>query len=523
MTEASLWSGGTIFTGRHYAEALLVEEGRVVLAGTLDEARRCAPTGTERRDLGGALIIPGLVDAHLHLSDLARAREGLDLSGAASIEELRDRVHRWATDHPSGPIVGRGWDPERFRERRWPTVRDLDPVADGRIMTLHHASGHAALLSSASLAEAGVWSLQGPGEIDRCIGRFPDGTPNGLLYEEALRSIPTPMREGVPPPPEAIERTLEELAAFGLTAVGAMSMGPEEVATLQTLATGDRLPIAVRGYVRLSEFAYLPSGALDAHDGRFSIIGVKAYLDGAFGPRTAWVGEPYADDPANTGVAVGEESQIAEALGPPGEQGLAPALHAIGDRAIDRAARLLRGWSKRDGPPPRIEHASLTLPPMVRSLEEARPTLVVQPGFVWSDSWLPERLGAERCRWAYPFRTLIDHGLTLAGSSDAPYDPVDPWRGLRAATDRRDGESRSANPDPAEGLSPEEAVGLYTVHAAAAIGEPTRGRLEPDTAADFLVLAVRELAGAIALGRAAVSEVWVGGRRPALRSAGIRG
>jgi predicted amidohydrolase YtcJ len=150
---------------------------------------------------------------------------------------------------------------------------------------------------------------------------------------------------------------------------------------------------------------------------------------------------------------------------------------------------------------------------VLSTLASVRPALVVQPGFVWSDSWLPERLGADRGRWAYAFRTLTDLGHRLVGSSDAPYDPPDPWRGLRAATERRDELGRSANPDPREALTVEEAVRLYGVNAGEALGEPTLGTLEVGNRADLIVVEARGLGDAIRAGATAVRETWVGGVR----------
>jgi hypothetical protein len=137
----------------------------------------------------------------------------------------------------------------------------------------------------------------------------------------------------------------------------------------------------------------------------------------------------------------------------------------------------------------------------------------VQPGFLWSDFWLPARLGVDRTRWAYGFRTLIDHGHLLSGSSDAPIDPPDPWRGVRAAVERRDELGRSANPDPREALAVEEALRLYGENAGAVLGERFLGTLEVGSAADLLVLEARSLGEAIRQGASGVQETWVAGVR----------
>ncbi len=516
MTGATLWLDGTVFTGRRYVEALLVDDGTVVAAGDRASVVGQAPTGTERRSLAGALVVPGLVDAHLHVAELARSWEGLDLAGAPSLASLLDRVAAWGASHPAGPLVGRGLDPERFPDRRWPTSADLDRLDGDRPIVLVHASGHAAVVNSEALRSSGLASGSVPVRPE-FVGRFPDGAPNGVLYEEALGAVDRLRSAGAPVTPDALARTLARLPDLGIVAVGAMSLTLEEWRGLRDLAGERRVPITVRGYVRLALLDGVVPAELGREGDQVRLAGVKAFLDGAFGPRTAALETTYADDPTTAGQEVGADRELGDALDRAAERGLAPALHAIGDRAVARAARLLTGRFRAGGPPPRIEHASLTPPSGLRSLEASRATLVVQPGFVWSDAWLGARLGAARARWAYAFRTLRDRGLHLAGSSDAPYDAPDPWRGVRATVARRDPSGASANPDPREALPPEEALALYSSEGWAALGEEG-GTLEPGSRADLLVLAAPTLAAALGLAEHPVRETWIAGRRVFPRS-----
>jgi predicted amidohydrolase YtcJ len=512
MAEASLWSGGRVFTGRRYVEAILVEDGRVAFVGDRDAAQRQAPTGVEHRALAGRLIIPGLVDAHLHLSDLTRVREGFDLSSTRSLADLRGALRIWAAEHASGAIVGRGWDPERWSDRKWPSLRDVDPVVPDRPVVLHHASGHAALLNTIALEASGALA---PGAVadPAEIGRFPDGSPNGLLFEGALRRAASAASDRSAVGTEALERTFRALAAHGLTSIGAMSASPEEIRALRDLDGSGRLPLTVRAFVRLLEIPEFSPDELRGAGRRFAVVGAKSYLDGAFGTRTASLRAPYSDDPATSGMRVGDDRDLGERLADARARGLVLALHAIGDEAVARAVRLLRADASDRGNPGRIEHASLTPPDLIELLSEVGPTLVVQPGFVWSDGWLPDRLGPERCRWAYAFRSLLGRGLRLAGSSDAPYDPVDPWRGIAAAVERRDAAGGSANPDAREALSAEEALLLYTDRAASSLGLVGHGLLEPGAPADLVVLTTTDLNGALRPGVSPVGETWVAGRR----------
>jgi predicted amidohydrolase YtcJ len=512
MSEARLWTGGRVFTGRRYVEAVLVDQGAVVAAGTDTEVRRAAPTGSEVVPLGGRLVLPGLIDAHLHISDLARFREGLDLTEVQGPDDLERKVREWAAARPAGPIVGRGLDVDRSLGGRWPLCDDLDRIVDDRPVVLYQTSGHAAIVNSFVLSATEA-SWRDSEELRGRVGRNPDGTPSGLLYEEALRWV-APLVSATTTPEEVV-RTLRSLSSFGLTTVASMNVPPEDLNTLGTLAAEGRLPIRVRVYLRLLRISEIRAHELApaGPPGRFAVVGAKGFTDGAFGPRTAWLSQPYADASEGCGLAVESEEALASALATANALGLAPALHAIGDRAVVRAAQLLAPYVRRPGASARIEHVGLTPPPVLSVLEGVRPALVVQPGFVWSDYWLPERLGPERTRWAYAFRTLQDLGHRLVGSSDAPYDPADPWRGLRAATQRRDELGRSANPDPGQALAFEEAARLYGSNAGAAFGEPTLGSLEVGSPADLVVVEARNLREAVRSGAPAVRETWVDGVR----------
>ncbi|HXW67055.1 MAG TPA: amidohydrolase [Thermoplasmata archaeon] len=514
MTDATLFVGGRIFTGRRYCAALLVEEGEVVLAGTEAEARRAAAPGTEVVPLGGDLVVPGLIDAHLHVAEVTRAREGLDVREIGSAAALGEAIGRWASDHPNGPIEARGWDPERFPGGTWLDRRDLDQFAADRPLVLVHVSGHALVANSSALRAARI-DRATPDPPGGRIGRGSDGEPDGRLLEAAIPFFAS--RRPAPPAidPDALVRTLRSAAALGLTTVGAMNAAPEEAVALRRLAAEGRWPGRVRVYLdgrRWQEYFEDPGGP-SGPGGLFEVVGAKAFLDGAFGPRTAWLSAPYSDEPSTSGGAVASADTLRAWIREITARGLAPALHAIGDAAVALALDLLEGVTVRHLRRARIEHVSLTPPLLLPKLARARPAIVVQPGFVWSDAWLGRRLGRDRARWAYAFRTLSEQGHRLVGSSDAPYDSFDPWRGLRAAVQRTDPSGRSANPDPAEALDAEEALRLYTANAGAVFGEPRLGWLEAGSPADLVRVRAPSLDAAISTGAPVVRETWIAGTR----------
>lgn len=503
MTDSVLFVGGRVFTGRRWADALLIENGQVVAVGAEASVRANAATGTERVDLGGGLVIPGLADAHLHLGELARSRYAVDAATSSSVAELARSLTEWTEAHPHGPVVGVGLDPGRLAERRWPTVRELDAIVPDRPLALYHASGHAAIVNTTAR------ELLPPAPRP---GRRP--VPPGVLVEEELEALRPVTAEAQPLTPEAIETTARGLAGFGLTSVGTMNAGASEIAGLRDLDRAGRLPIRVRAYPPLQWAVDVGPTFAPESSGRFGIAGVKAFLDGAFGPRTASLEEPYADDATNRGIDRGDDRDLAAALNVARELGLTPALHAIGDRAVARAVRILSGLTG-GGTLARIEHAGLTPPSLFEPLRRSGAYLVVQPGFVRSDVWLGERLGPSRARWAYAFRSLHDFGVPLAGSSDAPYDNPDPWRGLGAALHRRDELGRSANPSPDQAIPEGEALALYITGAHRALGERHEGELEPSAPADLVVLSGPRLGDAVRDGARTVRQTWVAGRRVA--------
>ncbi|MCI4373613.1 MAG: amidohydrolase family protein, partial [Thermoplasmata archaeon] len=327
-----------------------------------------------------------------------------------------------------------------------------------------------------------------------------------------------------PPEADAIGRTLRSFASFGITTVGTMNADPEELDVLTELSRSGALAVRVRAYLRFSRYADTTlQGPFDTSDrALLSVVGTKSFADGAFGPRTAWLSHPYSDRPGNSGDLTLTPEGLLEVVDRTRAAGLVPAIHAIGDRALGAALHALDRVG--GGPSPaRVEHAALVPPEQRPMLDRVRPALVVQPGFVWSDAWLPARLGPERVRYAYPFRTLLEAGHMLVGSSDAPYDPVDPWRGLAASVHRTDAAGRSANPDPRENLSAEQAFQLYTWNGGRGFGEADLGTLEVGARADLVILEAPDLGLAIGRGHSCVRACWRGGERTYDREGTVEG
>lgn len=492
--EPHLWLGGRIFTGQRWVEAILAENGTVVAAGSDAAVRRQAATGTGVTALDGRVAIPGLIDAHMHWLTSVVAAAGPRLADCRSVASLQDRVREALHAEPAGPIVGWGWDHERFDSPHYPTRRDLDALGTDRPVVLYRVCEHVAVVNGPALDDLGIDRSTADPPGGR-IGRDPDGVPNGLLFDRALAGLRRfsvsifDRRRG-----EAAS-VLAGAARTGLTTLGAMSVGPEEVDRARTDSLRAPLPVRLRFYL-LGEFASSLSrfDAIRRTDD-IRLSGLKLALDGALGPRTAWLSAPYDDRPEDRGLEVATEEEVTALVRAAQESGLGAALHAIGDRALHRALDVFERIPL--GERARVEHASVVPPSALERLRRVRPNLVVQPRFVESDRWIADRLGPLRVGWAYPFRALLDLGLVVAGSSDAPIEPLDPWTGLRAAHTLR-------------GLTVEESLRLYTVAGGAALGEPTLGQLEAGSPADLVILRTPDPARALELVQP-VASTWRSG------------
>ncbi len=507
-TEATAFLGGRLVGGGG-ADSLLVEGDRVVAMGSRSRILRSSPVGAARIELGGRCLLPGLIDAHVHLRESVLAASGIDLRGVRRSTEIEDRLLRYAELHPSGPLVGSGWDDTLLAPGERPDRELLDRAVPDRPVLLDRICGHVTVLNSLALEAAGVDRGTRSAAGGR-IGRTRAGDPDGLLYDREVGRTNGLRRAALRSRPEATRRLLDAWSARGLTAVGAMYVDRAEYAHLADLGRRRPWPLAIRAYLRLDP-GTPPSLPPPANELR--AVGFKAILDGSLGVRTAWLERPYADAPGVHGYGLWSESALREALEPAARGGRAIALHAIGDRALGQALRVLEslGWPA----PSRIEHGSVSPAALLPRIVRSGATVVIQPGFRTSDRWLVDRLGRRRSGWTHAYGRLAAVGVPLAGSSDSPVEPADPWAGMRAATVRR-----GSGPDPRR-LTPAQALRAYTAGGSRALADPTLGHLGIGAAADLLLLAETGPWDGIRRGTGSVRGVWKSGRRvipPATRS-----
>ena len=467
-------------------DAVLVRGGRVLAAGAR-RALRDAHPGASVLDLAGTVITPGLTDAHVHLAEWAMARSGVDLRGAGSAHDAARRVAAAAGDGAAGWIRGRGWS-----AGAWPDApaRDLlDAVSPDRPVLLQSHDMHSLWLNGAALAAAGIGD-DTPDPPGGRIERDERGRATGILRENAM-----PLALEAMPAPSAAERERHVLEAqsalhrMGVT--GVHTVEPDSLALLEAIRASGRLRLRILQHLPLARLDdALRIGLRSGFGGEWLRIGgVKMFLDGALGSRTAWLRSPYegSDD---VGVSTLPPETFRDVVARGAAGGLAMTVHAIGDAAVDLALDVLGGTegARLTGPVPhRIEHVQLVGPDRLRDAGAAGIVCSMQPQHLMTDWPAIDRDWGERGRTAFPFRSLADGGAVLAFGSDAPVEEPDPRLGLYAAVARRDlGGAPERGWHPGEAVSALEALAGYTTGAARAAGDPRQGRLAPGCFADLV-------------------------------------
>jgi predicted amidohydrolase YtcJ len=474
------------------ASALAIAGERILAVGNDASPRDLLAPGGEVIDLQGRCVLPGLTDSHIHFTSYALGLRELDLSNAASLDEALARVAEQAREIPEGAwVVGRRWDQERWPERRFPTAADLDPVAPDQPVALKAKSGHALAVNSRALQLAGI-STDTPDPSGGRIGRDTAGQPDGLLFEESAMELVTRLvpRPGPEETDDALQRAFPNAWRVGLTAIHDVD---------GTRAFGAYQRLHDRGELGLRVIKYLPARTLDCvletglrgglGDDWLRIGGIKVFVDGALGARTAAMLAPYTGEPDNSGVLTIDEGGLLDLAGKAVEGGLSLAVHAIGDRANRLVLDVLSdtGGDLRH----RVEHVQLLHPDDIDRLAALGVVASMQPVHATQDCEMADRYWGERCTTAYAWRSLTEAGTVLAFGSDCPVEDLNPFLGIYAAVTRRrvDGFPGPEGWYSEQRLTVAEAVRAYTLGAAYAVGlEDRLGSLTPGKLADLVVL-----------------------------------
>ena len=464
--------------------ALLLRGGRVAALGTEEEVRAAAAPGARTERLEGATVTPGFTDAHVHLTLWALARRRVDLNAARTLEDGVAAVAA-VVGAGEGWVRGLGWDVHRWG--RFPTRHDLDAVCRDRPCYLESHDIHAAWLNTAALRVCGI-TRDTPDPDGGTLGRAADGEPDGLLFENAKR-----LAEAHLPAPSAAE--VREALLDAQRAVHAM--GITGVHSVEATGIEDFTGMLNDGVLRLRVLQSIPLHRLDAaialgvrsgFGGEWLRIGgVKMFLDGALGSRTAWLRQPYeGTDDVGIETLTGEEFR--ENVRRAAEAGISSTVHAIGDAAVERAIDTLREFAPPSAMRHRIEHLQLCPPDLWERAASSGIVASVQPVHLMTDIPAAERhWGHERSRGAYPFAAVQRAGMVLAFGSDVPVETCDPRPGLFAAVARRGWEGAPEGGwFPEHAMSADAALRAYTEGPAVAAREAERrGRLLPGYDADL--------------------------------------
>ncbi len=492
---------------RAEATAFLVVDGRFAYVGDEAGARSRASADAATIDARGRRVLPGLIDSHLHLID-----GGLQLS-RINLRDVPDRrafvrtVARHAAVLPKGQwMQGGRWSTESWRDPTPPRKEWIDDAASSHPVLLSRMDGHAALANSVALAIAGI-DRSGPADPPGGVIERDDetGEPTGILKDAAISLV----RRHIPPLSDAeldtgLAAAMKHANAHGITSVHTMS-SYSHLAAFDRARENGTLTLRIRHYISEDDWrAYLDRAKTHEGNAWVRVAGFKGYADGSLGSRTAYMKEPYADNPADKsdwrGLLIdrGKNVSLVTLYADVMHAGFAPAIHAIGDEAVsqelarlaDANAVLLHGSRLR--PPksvrPRIEHAQHLLPSEIPRFAQSGVVASMQPLHKADDARYAEKaIGPERCKSSYAFRSLIDAGATVAFGSDWPVVSIDPFLGVRAAVTGLSLDRRLFVPE--QNITVAEALTCYTRNAAfAANDEHELGMIREGYWADFVVL-----------------------------------
>ena len=476
-----------------------------------------------RLDGEGRVLMPGLIDAHLHVMGVGFGALTLDLSDTTSLAEAQAKIAAYAQENPGRPwILGGGWNQEKWGLGRFPTAADLDAVIPDRPVWLERVDGHAGWGNSLALQRAGVTAATK--EVSGgWIERLPSGKPSGVFIDAAGDLVTKIIPEPRPKDRDAaLAKAQERLLALGITAAADMGTTLEDWQAMRRAGDEGRLKMRIMAYaagIDAMEAIAGPRPTPWLYDDRLRLGGVKLYLDGALGSRGAWLKAPYADDPDNTGLPFLSPAQIRNLMSRAAMDNFQVAAHAIGDAANAELLSAIKelGETYTGDRRWRIEHAQIVTPADLSRFGENGIIASMQPVHQTSDRLMAEaRLGSDRLGGAYAWNSIAGTGARLAFGSDAPVESPDPTAGLVAAFTREDADGQPFGGWlPMEAVSREAALKAFTQDAAyAGFADGRFGRLVEGERADF-VLVDRDpiLASPAELRAMQVLQTWIGGER----------
>jgi predicted amidohydrolase YtcJ len=497
ITARHVWTGDP---DNPRAESVAIRDGAIAFVGSKADSEPFRGPKTRSLDRPGGLMIPGLVDAHAHLTELGSEREQIDLRGVDSPAKVAAIVaERIAKEPGDGWILGRNWDQSLWPGGEFADASVLDKVAPGRPVWLIRVDGHAGWANSEAMKRAGITPESKP-PSDGAILRNKDGKPTGFLIDGAMGAV-----WKVVPPPDKAALARRILAAQeicfenGLTGVHDASVSNEEAEVYRALDKSGELKLRVYGMALPPagtelKFASVPPIPRKP-ERRFEMRAIKVFIDGAMGSRGALLFEPYADDPKNSGLQLADPKALEELTKVALKHGWQVCTHAIGDKGnaqvLDSFGLARKAVPEAKDPRLRIEHAQVVRREDVGRFASLGVIASMQPSHSSDDMrWADARLGSKRAEGAYAWRWFLDANVPMAYGSDFPVEVVDPFWGIYAAVTRQD---RKGEPPggwhPDQKLTMAETLRGFTAGSAfASFSEDRLGKIKVGMRADLTII-----------------------------------
>ncbi len=503
MSEKKVYYNGKIITmseSKKFVEAVGIEGERIIAVGKLQIVKENMQDNCKYINLEGKTLLPGFIDCHIHPIGAIIVAIYPDLSEVKSIFELQSTIKDWIEEnHPKGLVFGFSLNEENFDTPTLPTRWDLDEACLQDPVFVLRYDGHVGVANSKALELAGIdEKIEEPeGGI---IHRDDTGKLTGILSENATNLI---IAKATLPNIDVIRKTAKKvfynLAKLGITSFhaiiemdtegGVENLGGVSIPMLKSLSSDILQNVYSIVYTRTpKKLRRLKKSPLHSEDkfSKFKVGAIKSWLDGTFGAYTAYMYEPFSDKPDKSGYLVIQEKDIYDRMQKAHDLGYQIAIHAIGDKAnrllVDMYKKITT-ISPRDDTRHRIEHASMLPSDIIEDMSTLGIVASCQPPFINSEySWLESKIGKKRCRYTYPYKSLINAGVIVAAGSDYPVENPDPILGLHALVNRN-------GFVPEECISMEEALKFYTINGAyAAFEEDIKGSIDVGKLADFVIL-----------------------------------
>jgi hypothetical protein len=513
---------GNILTGKDLLTAIpervksiAIQDGKIVAIDSTNSLNGCAK---ESIDLHGAFVMPGFNDAHTHMASAGQQQLAVDLDNIPSLSAMQAKIKTYASSLPAGAwITGGGWDHTKWASKTLPTRQDLDAVSAGHPAFLERTDGHIAVLNSAALTAAHITATT-KAPVGGAIDLDSSGQPTGIIRDAALALIAS----AIPKPDAATRRralqvSIDDALAHGVTSVQDYSDW-DDFLVLEQMEKEGKLPLRFSEWLTFNDSLETLKAQRAHHDLDDPLLHtafLKGFMDGSLGSRTAAMLAPYSDDPKNSGLARYDQKKLEEMTAERAEAGFQIGFHAIGDRANKMALdafvfslfakeRQSRGLQQpdiirdsgdrahinfKDDSRNRIEHAQVVTEGDFRFFAQYHVIASMQPSHLLTDmAWAGDRLGPERSKYAYAWKSFLAHGVVLCFGTDYPVESINPFRGLYSAVTRMN-EAGTQTFEPQEKLTLNQALYAYTQASAyAQFAEKQKGILAKGYLADLVVL-----------------------------------